>query len=279
MHIAVPGLLALAFVAGCASPAIDGTVVDERVDCDANGFRPDWARIIADSGSTGVFVLWEPDSGRYQVSDTVRHREGQLPASTFKPFNALVALQTGAVADTGTIIPWDGHPRRPEWDRPMAMRQAMAVSCVPWFQEVARRAGAEAMQHWLDTADYGNHAQGDSIHRFWLQGDLRITPGQQLHFLQYLDEERLPFDPAHQRAVKALLPGDSTATWTIQGKTGWSIRTDAQHGWYVGWVRRGGRTAYFALLLDVRGPDDVRRRTTLVRALLHREGWLGSDPL
>lgn len=241
--------------------------------------RTDWAGVIADSGCTGVFVLWEPDSLRWQWSDTVHARQGFLPASTFKVFNSLVALQTGAVADEHTLITWDGQPRRAAWDTAMDMVTAMEVSCVPWYQEVARRAGAERMQHWLDSADYGNHVMGEAIDLFWLQGGLRITPEQQVHFMQRLNEERLPFDKAHQRTVRRVLPADSTANWTLRGKTGWAIRVDEQYGWYVGWVERAGRTAYFALNIDIHDMDDVRRRVTLTRGLLHREGWLDRDAL
>ena len=226
-----------------------------------------------------MFVLWEPDSFRLESSDTVRMERGFLPASTFKIFNSLVALQTGAVADEHTIIPWDSVERRPEWNVDMDMATAIERSCVQWYQEVARRAGAERMQHWLDSVHYGNATMGDSIHLFWLSGGLRITPHQQVYFMQQLNEERLPFDVKHQRTVKRILPSDSTATWRIRGKTGWAIREPEEYGWYVGWVERGGRTAYFAINIDMHTMDDARRRQTLTRALLIKDGWLDPDAL
>jgi len=240
-------------------------------------YRPHWAQLIADSNCTGVFVLWEPDSSRFEVSDTTRVQQGFLPASTFKIFNALVALQTGVVTDEHAVIPWDGVVRRPQWDSDMDMRTAMEVSCVPWYQEVARRAGKVRMQHWLDTVHYGNAVMGDSIDLFWLQGGLRITPVQQVFFLQQLNEERLPFDRVHQRTVKRILPSDSAATWHIRGKTGWAIRVDEEYGWYVGWVERAGRTAYFALNIDMENESDIRKRQTITRALLIKEGWLDNN--
>lgn len=242
--------------------------------------RADWAQLLTDSGITGVFLLWEPDSFRLQSSDTVRMDSGFLPASTFKILNSLVALQTGAVADEHTIIPWDGVVRQnASWNEDMDMATAIQRSCVPWYQEVARRAGKERMQHWLDTVRYGNAVMGDSIDMFWLTGALRITPVQQVYFVQKLNEERLPFDVAHQRTVKRILPGDSTATWRIRGKTGWAIRVQEEYGWYVGWVERAGRTAYFAINMDMHDMNDVRRRQTLTRALLIKEGWLDQDAL
>lgn len=271
MRFALP-LFAL-FLVACGGDRAGGTTGSSpEVE-----HRADWAQVIADSGCSGVFVLWEPDSFRFEVSDTVREHKGFLPASTFKVFNSLVALQTGAVADERTIIPWDGVARRPQWDRDMDMATAMEVSCVPWYQEVARRAGAERLQHWLDTVHYGNAVMGDSIDLFWLQGGLRITPAQQVYFMQHLNEERLPFDAVHQRTVKRILPRDSTATWRLRGKTGWAIRVDEEYGWYVGWVEHAGRTAYFALNIDMKDDQDVRKRQTITRALLIKEGWLDLD--
>lgn len=241
--------------------------------------RADWQQLFADSGVVGTFVLWQPDSNKLRTSDSIRAVKGFLPASTFKIFNSLVALQTGAVADEHTIIPWDGVERRPAWDTAMDMARAIQVSCVPWYQEVARRAGKERMQHWLDTTHYGNQLMGDPIDLFWLQGGLRITPLQQVYFVQQLNEERLPFDLRNQRIVKRILPGDSTAHWKLHGKTGWAIRVEEQYGWYVGWVERNGRTAYFAINIDMHGEEDVRKRQNLTRALLVKEGWLDNDAL
>lgn len=264
-----PGLIAMLLIA-CGGDFLGATTGSSP----AIDHRADWARMIADSAVTGVFVLWEPDSFRLETSDTVRIDSGFLPASTFKIFNSLVALQTGAVADEHTIIPWDSVVRRPEWNTDMDMATAIERSCVPWFQVVAKRIGPKRMQHWLDTVHYGNATMGDSIHRFWLRGALRITPHQQVRFLQQLNEERLSFDVAHQRIVKGILPGESTDTWRIRGKTGWAMEGGREQGWYVGWVERGPRTAYFALHIDIRDLADARKRYTLTHALLQRAGWM-----
>lgn len=237
--------------------------------------RPDWARTFADSSTTGVFVLWEPDRALLQVSDSIRAVKGFLPASTFKVFNSLVALEEQAVPDERTSLPWDGvHRNLTDWNEDQNMEQAIARSTVWWYQEVARRAGPTRMQHWLDTVGYGNATMGDSIHLFWLQGELRISPVEQVYFLQGLNEERLPFKVEHQRTVKRILPKDDTRAGKLQGKTGWAIRVDEQYGWYVGWVEHEDRTAYFALNMDILGNPDVRKRKTLVHALLEREGWI-----
>lgn len=273
MKTLLPGLCAVLLL-GCGGDWFGATTGSPpRME-----HRADWAQLLADSGLTGVFVLWEPDSFRLESSDTVRATQGFLPASTFKIFNSLVALQTGAVKDEHEMIAWDGVDRRRGWNEDMAMATAMARSCVPWYQEVARRAGKARMQHWLDTARYGNSIMGDSVDLFWLQGGLRITPLQQVYFVQKLNEERLPFDARNQRIVKRILPGDSTAAWRVRGKTGWAIRVEEQYGWYVGWAERAGRTAYFATLIDMHSDADVAKRQAITWALLWKEGWLDETP-
>lgn len=274
--------IAAIFLGGCGDHVERGAPELAPVELQAAKLLPrtDWAQQLADSGVVGTFVLWVPDEASLQASDTARARRGFLPASTFKVFNALVALQTGAVADEKTIIPWDGVVRRSDdWNEDQNMAQAMARSTVWWYQEVARRAGAERMQHWLDTVGYGDHTMGDSIHLFWLQGGLRITPLEQVRFLEALHDEKLPFEPMHQRTVKRILPGDSTASWKLQGKTGWAIRVAEEYGWYVGWVVHKGRMAYFATNIDMATMDDVRKRCTITYALLEREGWIDTDSL
>ncbi len=271
-------LLPLCLILGCWAGLAVATVGEQVPPTIMQ--RDDWARLMKEVAITGVFVLWEPDSRRLQASDSVRARVGFLPASTFKIFNSLVALQTGAVPDEHAIIPWDGVIRQNgACNEDMDMATAIERSCVPWYQEAARRAGPDRMQHFLDTAHYGNQHMDGPIDKFWLQGALRITALQQVQFLERLDREQLPFDPGQQRTVKRILPADSTSTWHIRGKTGWGGNPGEEIGWYIGWVERERRTAYFAFNMDMNSDADAAKRIGMVRKLLLKDGWLDKDAL
>lgn len=273
-------LLSVALLQACGAPRTEETsIIEVPVVVPTLALRADWAQQFADSGAVGTFVLWEPDSGRLQASDTARADQGYLPASTFKLFNSLVALQEGAVPDESTVLPWDKVERySPDWNQDLNMHQALTYSAAWFYQETARRVGIERMQHWLDTVPYGNAIMGDSIDMFWIQGGLRITALQQIRFVEALHDEALPFDVAHQRTVKRIMPGDSTANWRIKAKTGWADVEHGAYGWYVGWVERGAGTAYFALQLDINSNADARKRYTLTHALLQRAGWIDAPP-
>ena len=56
----------------------------------------------------GTFLLCDEKADVWHVSDAARARQAFLPASTFKLFNALVALDSGAVRDELEVIRWDG---------------------------------------------------------------------------------------------------------------------------------------------------------------------------
>jgi beta-lactamase class D len=62
--------------------------------------EPAFGRLFEEAGATGTLVVLDPARSRVLVHDSVRARERFIPASTFKVANALVALETGAVADT-----------------------------------------------------------------------------------------------------------------------------------------------------------------------------------
>ena len=71
---------------------------------------------------------------------------GHLPASTFKIPNSIIALETGLIEDDSTLIKWDGDERRlPAWEQDLVFRDAFHYSCVPCYQEIARKIGEKRM--------------------------------------------------------------------------------------------------------------------------------------
>ena len=232
---------------------------------------PVWATVFAEAGVEGTLLVYDEQADTWRVHDATRAREGFIPASTFKIFNALVALETGAVADEFEVIKWDGEKRwLPIWNRDHSLASAMKYSVVWLNQEVARRAGAERMQHWLDAADYGNHDRGGSVDHFWLDGPLRITAEQQIAFLRRLADGTLPFAKRHQETVRRLTTIEDGPDYTLHGKTGWAtkVHDGKDLGWLVGWAERGGRRWFFALNIDMTDKEDGAKRHLIARRVL-----------
>ena len=70
-----------------------------------------------------------------------------IPASTFKIFNSLAALESGAVKDENEIMKWDSVKRFYDmWNQDLNLGQAFKYSAVWFYQELARRIGEEKMK-------------------------------------------------------------------------------------------------------------------------------------
>jgi beta-lactamase class D len=227
-----------------------------------------------EEGTLGTFVAYKVDDYLIIASDRERSGEGRLPASTFKIANSLIALETGVVQDPDKdVFKWDGVKRANEdWNKDHTLRSAIAVSAFPVYQEIARRIGQEQMQKYVDLFEYGNRNIGGGIDTFWVSGDLRIDPVQQVDFVDRLRRGVLPISKRSQELVRDILPVTKVGDAIIRAKTG---LTDGEHGslgWLVGWAEKGAAQTVFALNMDCLEPRHVADRMTLAQACLRDIG-------
>src|SRR5271156_4815414 len=234
--------------------------------------REDLARHFTDEGTVGTFVGYKVADYLVIASDKDRSGEARLPASTFKIPNSLIALETGVVEDPDKdVFKWDGVKRSFEaWNKDHTMRTAIAASAVPVYQEIARRIGQERMQKYVDLFEYGNRNIGGGIDQFWLTGDLRIDPVQQIDFLDRLRRGVLPISKRSQDLVRDILPVTKVGDSIIRAKSGLlgAERGQPSLGWMVGWAEKGSSQTVFALNMDCREPRHIADRMTLTQACL-----------
>lgn len=159
------------------------------------------------------------------------------PASTFKIFNSLVALETAIAPDEQLVIKWDSVERwNPEWNKDMTMREAFKLSCVPYYQEIARRVGKDYLQHYLDTVQYGNKRMGGKIDEFWLNDTLQISADEQLGFVKRLYFDELPFSERSQRIVRSIMLQENEHDRKLYYKTGTHVTKDSTLCWITGFA-------------------------------------------
>ncbi|MBN9039684.1 MAG: class D beta-lactamase [Rhizobiales bacterium 62-47] len=240
--------------------------------------RDSLAKRFTDIGTVGTFVGYKIEDYLVIASDATRSGEALLPASTFKIPNSLIALETGVVSDPDRdVFKWDGVTRAfPAWNKDHTLRSAIAASAVPVYQEIARRIGEVRMQQYVKDLDYGNKNIGGGIDRFWLNGDLRIDPIQQIDFLDRLRRGVLPVSQRSQQLTRDILPVEKLGDVIIRSKTGLigvDDRTAAggvrpSVGWLVGWAEKGSAQTVFALNLDIREPRHTAARMSLAQQLL-----------
>jgi beta-lactamase class D len=240
--------------------------------------HPEFNQDFAAEHVSGAIALFDAASGVVSCSDEARCRRPQHPASTFKIANSIIALETGVASEPETSLPWDGTERAIEdWNRDHTLRSAIQVSCVPCFQEIARKVGEARMAAWVKQLEYGNADISGAIDTFWLVGGLRISPVQQLEFLRRLDRAELPIQPFVRDMVIDMLTLDVGDDYVLRGKTGSLSPPEAQlTGWFVGWVERDAQRWYFATLVDgvEPGVDFLKARRRVTERVLRRIGGL-----
>ena len=260
----VLGLLA---AAGFVPPRALADVAPPRDE-----IREDLAKHFADAGTAGTFVGYKVDDYLVISSDKNRSGEARLPASTFKIPNSLIALETGVVEDPDKdIFRWDGVKRPIEaWNKDHTLRSAIAASAVPVYQEIARRIGSERMQKYLDLFEYGNRDIGGGIDQFWLTGNLRIDPVQQVDFVDRLRRGVLRMSKRSQELVRDILPVTKVGDTVIRAKSGLLGAEVGKPslGWMVGWAEKGSAQTVFALNLDCREPRHIADRMNITQQCL-----------
>jgi len=228
-----------------------------------------WSDVFEKYNMTGTFVLKKLATPELKIHNKSRSEKQYVPASTFKILNSMIAIQTSAIGSVNDTIKWDGTDKGwKKWNSDQTMRTAMPISCVWFYQELAKRIGEKQMQTWIDKTAYGNMKISNEIDQFWLEGKLEISAKQQVEFLEKLVENQLPFDKPIQDTVKEIMITDSTDCYTIHSKTGWA----KQIGWNVGYIEASGDTWIFAMNMDMKHMKEAKYRKLITYDILREEG-------
>jgi beta-lactamase class D len=203
------------------------------------------------------------------------------PASTFKIPHALIAVQT-RVVDPNVALKWDGTDQPFEtWKRDHTLASSLQWSVYWYYQRTAAKIGRERMLDVLKVLRYGEDTFERELTTFWTNGDLEISPREQLDFLQRMFDGELPLTPDHVTTVKQALlmpPGKITnaagthdfvlppTVTAVRAKTGNTRIGEERISWLVGQVETRRKEYVFVARKRVKGAigttggADVARR-------------------
>jgi beta-lactamase class D len=217
-------------------------------------------------GVEGCFVLYDKTANTFVTCDSV-----YLPASTFKIPNSIIALEEGIIKDTFQVVRWDStqYPIK-AWNQDQTISSAMKYSCVWFYIRIAEQVGIKKYEQYLRSFQYGNMQIGTSANSFWLSGDIRITPNQQIEFLQKMYEYRLPVSKRSIDIVKNIIVLERGKGYILRGKTGGAnIDENRYITWLVGYIERGSKIYYYALNFIITDFDRGRQvRYELLKDIL-----------
>jgi beta-lactamase class D len=257
-------ITAIALVARGRAPLAAGST--ERADLDA---------VFAENGVAGTFVLYDVATDHLTLINAKRAERRFVPASTFKIANTIIALETGVVKDENEIIPYGGQPQPfKTWEKDMSMREAIALSAVPIYQELARRIGLERYREWLPRLDFGNRQTGTIVDTFWLDGPLEISAVEEARFVARLAQQKLDASIRSQSIARDIIRLESRDGKILYGKTGWRFSSTPNLGWWTGWVEHNGKISAFSLNIDMPAATDAPKRVAVGKTMLSKLGVL-----
>lgn len=223
------------------------------------------------AGVTGGIYIYDLRKNKYTIYDRERIDRGFAPASTSKIIHSLIFLESGALKDESETLKWDGVKRgRDEWNKDHNLQTAFQVSAVWFYVAASDRLTRDDMQKFYDIADYGNRNTEGFGKDYWNQGELRVTPRQQIAMLVKLYQGTLPFSDRSMNIVKDIMVNEKTDKYTLRAKTGWSDAYDPQVGWWVGYVERGNDVYFFATEIDMKKDEDAPKRKEITLNILKK---------
>jgi beta-lactamase class D len=244
-------LAALVLLASCTENR-PSTEKKEEIIPEREITVPGFQSIIDSAWVSGAILIYDLEDDQFYSNDFNRCKKGNLPASTFKIPNSIIALETGVVENDSTIFEWNGEKRRvANWEQDLTFRDAFHFSCVPCYQEVARKIGLKNMTAYLEKLGYGNmKVDSANIDLFWLEGESQISQLQQIDFLKRLYQSELPISERTEAIIKRMMVIEENNDYMLSGKTGWSFRNGKDNGWFVGYIETRAKTYFCAVNIE-----------------------------
>jgi len=221
----------------------------------------DWNRYF--TGLDGTFVLLNGKTGEYVRYNAARAATRFPPCSTFKIPHTAILLDSGQAPTPEYELKYDPSYNQPKgWAKDFTLRTAFKFSAQWYYQVLARQLGMQGEQRFVRQFDYGNQDIHGGLEKmgnpFWLTS-LRISPNEQVAFLQRFYEARLGLSERTTRLAKDVFLTEETPTWRFSAKTGACPDAEETVDWYVGYVERQEAVYYFALEI---GEKDFGRAFT-----------------
>ncbi len=210
--------------------------------------QKEFQTILDKANLNGVLLIYDASKDKYHSNDFEEAKNGHVPASTFKIPNSIIGLENQIIENEQTVFKWDGNERAFSiWEKDLTLKEAFQASCVPCYQELADKIGVESMTEYLEKLNFGNmDVNQENLNTFWLVGDSKISPFEQIDFLVRFYNSQLPISTSTTKIVKNIMKMESGDDYSLSGKTGWAVRDGANTGWFVGYVEKKGKIYYFA---------------------------------
>jgi beta-lactamase class D len=210
--------------------------------------KPEFGNILDSLKVKGAILIYDVKNKTYYSNNFNWAKTGIIPASTFKIPNSIIALETGVIKNDSVVFKWNGEKRKfKKWEEDLTFKKAFQVSCVPCYQEIARKIGVKRMKSYLKKLNYNGMVFDTlTIDNFWLDGKSKFSQMQQINFLERLYFSKLPISERTENIMRNIMQIEKTETYVLSGKTGWGMYNGMNNGWLVGYLETNNSVYFFA---------------------------------
>ncbi|MDK8640736.1 BlaR1 family beta-lactam sensor/signal transducer [Niallia taxi] len=208
-------------------------------------------------GYKGSFVLYDAANNHFQIYNRKLSEQRVSPDSTYKIYSGLFALESNIVSINNSEQKWNGksNPFK-EWDKDHNLTSAMRNSVNWYFQNLDQEVGDKHLQAYFNKVNYGNKDMSGGLDTYWMESSLKISPIEQVILLHELSENKFGFKTENVEAIKEAMLIDDQKDKRLYGKTGTgTINGKNINGWFVGFVKKGEHSYYFAINIQNQGTE------------------------
>ncbi|UNJ81231.1 BlaR1 family beta-lactam sensor/signal transducer (plasmid) [Bacillus sp. CMF21] len=228
---------------------------------------------------SGSFVLYDTKTKKHTIYNKEESTTRYAPASTYKIFSALFALESGIITSNNSQMTWDGTQQPyEEWNRDQDLFSAMGSSVTWYFQSLDQQMGKRKLQNYYEQINYGNGDLSGNISNYWIDESLKISPVEQVEILKKFYYNEFAFVPANIQTVKDSLLLEESNGNLLSGKTGTlDLNGEFIEGWFVGYVETIDNTFFFAVHIQGEKQAGGSSAAKIALSLLEKEGIYRSD--
>ena len=213
--------------------------------CSTNNVTVDASlqRYFDSAGVRGDFGFFDNGQGHFTIYNLSRFRDSAYsPGATFDILQSVIAIQTGVVKDSNSIVSAQGETLSGAFRAP-------ANDSV--FLQLAGRLGKDTLKKWIDSLHYGNRDLTHYPAAFWLDNSLAVTSDEQLGLIKKLYFDQLPFFRRSQQIVRRMFPAERNSNYQLVYKTGQVVDGKGHAlGWVTGWVEENKHPYFFVLNME-----------------------------
>lgn len=230
----------------------------------------------------GCFTMLNNSTGEITVYNMAMDTARFAPGNTFHLFNAMIALQTGVLANESMIVKWDSVSRpNKDWNKDVNVSEAFQLNHEPFFNEIAGRTGATNMQGWINQVGYGNKKMDTISGAYWNNNSLAISPDEQLGLLKRLYfKEFKQIRQSVQESVNSMLVKENNSAYTLAYQTAEVKGSDGrEHSWVIGWIEENRHIYFFATLVKAKqsGTDVKATGMNITKSILSHYGFFKGE--